>query len=219
MTTPVPIIRARGKLRSGLRTSGAAKVIPAQASDEKRPPTIAAPNAASRRGEKDRSAEEAIGSAEVRVKCAGVGGEQAADQNNQEQRQNLRAGENILDDTAEFEAAQIDESQERDGGDGEQTLAGKTDAAKAEPDTRIDDGEENAGETAKGDGDCGDSAGLNHQQQSPAEAESPEATVSLAQEDVLAARLRHHGGEFTVSECAGHRHEAGDEPYGEQPGG
>ncbi len=54
--------------------------------------------------------------------------------------------------------------------------------------------------------------GLDDQEQRPAVEKSPQRPQRLAQVDVLAAGLRHHGGQFAVAERADHGQNAGDDP-------
>ncbi len=79
--------------------------------------------------------------------------------------------------------------------------------------------EEDAEELAEGHADGGDGAGLDDQEERPAVEESPERAEGFAQVDVLAAGVRHHGGEFAVGERAGDGHESGDQPGGDQQRG
>ena len=66
---------------------------------------------------------------------------------------------------------------------------------------------ENAEELAEGDADGGDGAGLDDEEERPAVEESPERAEGLAEIDVLAAGLGHHGGQFAVAERGDDGHE------------
>ncbi len=71
-------------------------------------------------------------------------------------------------------------------------------------------------EFRKRDGDGGNGRGLDDQQHRPAIKEAAERAKSLAQVDVLAARLRHHCGELAEAQRADERHHAGKDPDQQQ---
>ncbi len=78
---------------------------------------------------------------------------------------------------------------------------------------------EDAEELAEGHADSGDGSGLNDQVHRPAVEESPERAERFAQVNILAAGVRHHGGQFSVGERAGDGHESGHHPGGDQQRG
>ena len=80
-------------------------------------------------------------------------------------------------------------------------------------------GQEDAGVFGEGDGDGGDGAGLDDDEQGPAVEEAPEASEGLAQVDVLAAGVRHGGGEFSIAERGDDGEGRADEPAEDQQAG
>ena len=82
-----------------------------------------------------------------------------------------------------------------------------------------DRGEEDAEKLAEGYADGGNGAALNDEKERPAVEEAPQRAEGLAQVDVLAAGLGHHGRQFAVGERRDDGHEAGDQPGRNQQGG
>ena len=80
-------------------------------------------------------------------------------------------------------------------------------------------GRQHAEVAGEGDGDRGDGAGLDDQEQGPAVEESPERAVGFAEIDVLAAGAGHHGRQFAVAQGGADGESAGDEPGRQQPAG
>src|SRR6185437_10438769 len=72
--------------------------------------------------------------------------------------------------------------------------------------------EKDAQKLSEGHADGSDSAGLNDQEQCPAVKKSPERAEGFAKINVLPARMRHHGGKFTVSKGSDDGEESGDQP-------
>src|SRR5262249_22527555 len=102
-------------------------------------------------------------------------------------------------------ATRVHEREENNHEDAHQLCGGKRDRVAAEnvfwrneifffADPR----DENSEVTRESDADGSDSSGLNNQEERPAIEESPQRRESFAQVNVLAARLGHHGGQFTV---------------------
>ena len=81
------------------------------------------------------------------------------------------------------------------------------------------EGQEDAGVFGEGDGDGGDGAGLDDDEEGPAVEESPEASEGFAQVDVLAAGVRHGGGEFAVAEGGDDGEGGADEPAEDEQAG
>ena len=85
-----------------------------------------------------------------------------------------------------------------------------------EPVRGRDGWEKDAEKFAESDADGGDGAGLDDEEERPAVKKSPERPERLAQINVLAAGLGHHGGQFAVAECADEGHDGGDHPRGRE---
>ena len=78
---------------------------------------------------------------------------------------------------------------------------------------------EHAEEAREADGDGGDRAGLDDEEQRPAVQKAPQRRERLAQVDVLAAGARHHRRQLAVRQRADDRQHAGDDPAdSSQPG-
>ena len=56
-------------------------------------------------------------------------------------------------------------------------------------------------------------AGAGDRERNPAIEKADQSAIGAAQVDVVAARLRHHGGDFRVGERAGQRQQSCGEPY------
>ena len=82
-----------------------------------------------------------------------------------------------------------------------------------------DGGQEDAGVFGERDGNGGDGAGLDDEEQRPAVEEAPEAAEGFAQVDVLAAGVRHGGGEFAVAEGGDDGERRADQPAEDQQAG
>ena len=97
--------------------------------------------------------------------------------------------------------------------DRQKLLRGEPDLAAADQVIlRRDPREEDAGVFGERHRDGRDGAGLDHHEQRPAEEEAEQRAEGFAQVDVLAAGVRHGGGEFAVAERGDQGEERGDHP-------
>ncbi len=78
---------------------------------------------------------------------------------------------------------------------------------------------EDAEKLAEGDADRRDGSRLHHQKQRPAVEEAPHRPERLAQINILAAGVRHHGRQFAVGERARDGQESGHQPCAHQQRG
>ncbi len=222
MTRPVPAASERGMLRRGCFTSPAVKVMLFQASEENREPTWAtqkatnrpnAPPAAETLEMKDKSGLMGVTprgvqrSVKLALTTSALRAKQQANEDEREQGQRLGGGEDVLDELADLQAARVDEGQQHDDENGGELLGreahgvvgGEIDR-RDDPGRRRDGRREDAEVAGERDGDGGDGAGLDDQEQRPAVEESPERAVGFAQIDVLAAGAGHHRGQFAVAQ-------------------
>jgi len=88
-----------------------------------------------------------------------------------------------------------------------------------DPVARADEREEDAKKLSKRDADRSDGSGLDDKEERPSVQKATKWAERLAQIDVLAARPRHHRGQFPVAECADDGHRGGDQPRGDQQRG
>ena len=102
------------------------------------------------------------------------------------------------------------------GGDGDR-VAGAESLRRDEVARLADRRPQYAGKASECDGDGSEGAGLDHGEERAAVEEAEQRREGLAQVNVHAAGLGHHGGELTVAERPGNGEDARDHPCDEQP--
>src|SRR5271156_5711101 len=168
---PVPMASESGRLRRGFFTSPAVKVMSCQESAEKSEPVCATQIATSRPKAVVALSPVASGPgiAEIVVNRGGVPAEREAEQNQDDERDSLADGENILDDFAVLQAAAVGPGEHGDHAYGDELRRRKRNSIAAGYVDRRDQivsfrngRKEHAGKTREGNRDRRNRAGLDH---------------------------------------------------------
>src|SRR5688572_4062553 len=152
----------------------------------------------------------------ARAEGRALASEHETEDGQRDERRELREREDVLSRRPGPEPGRVGRRQQEDDADADGL--GRGDGEGPYLRLRLGDrGPQDAEELGEGDGDRGDRARLNDEEHRPAEEETEQRTVRLAEEDVLAARLRHHRRELRTAERRDHREDSGDRPRGEKP--
>ena len=165
--------------------------------------------------------------AEIRGDGCGVFCDET-DENDGGEGKNFCGGEDILHRRAQLYAEGVEQRKQGDDDDGGKIRSVEADVHVAEdhgadgycghmrdvpePVVGADGGKEDAKELSEGDADRGDGPGLYDEEERPSVEKSAERAERFAEIDVLAAGLRHHGGEFAVTERSDEGHEGCHHP-------
>ncbi len=156
---------------------------------------------------------------EVSRNRRGVASHREGQQNQRRERKCLGRGEDVLNQRAQLHAEDVYDGEKNHDADASQVGGVDADLHVAqhhrpyrkrryvgdvpEPMCRRNDWKKDAEKLAEGHGHCGDGPCLDDQEERPAIEKTPQRSQRLAQVDVLAAGLGHHGRQLAVAERGG----------------